>query len=129
MKNNRTNGGRQNALRLKLRVHPHLPIHVMPKNILRVVRYKVGRVSVLVQKSGLVDDDVQISALDPFYEMDVRVVKSEKCWNGIEEETMSEISREANQMNPDRQGGWLRTNWGMHRPTPVGPACILIGLV
>ena len=28
--------------------------------------------SVLVQKSGHVDDDVQISALDPFYEMDGR---------------------------------------------------------
>ena len=29
-------------------------------------------VSVLVQKSGHVDDDVQISALDPFFEMDGR---------------------------------------------------------
>ena len=28
--------------------------------------------SVLAQKSGHVDDDVQISALDPFYEMDGR---------------------------------------------------------
>ena len=28
--------------------------------------------SILVQKSGHVDDDVQISALDPFYEMDGR---------------------------------------------------------
>ena len=28
--------------------------------------------SVVVQKSGHVDDDVQISALDPFYEMDGR---------------------------------------------------------
>ena len=28
--------------------------------------------SVIVQKSGLVDDDVQISALDAFYEMDGR---------------------------------------------------------
>ena len=28
--------------------------------------------SVLVQKSGHVDDDVQISALDPFYEKDGR---------------------------------------------------------
>ena len=47
--------------------------------------------SVLVQKSGHVDDDVQISALDAFYE----VVTSEKCWNGTEEK-MPEISRQVN---------------------------------
>ena len=52
--------------------------------------------SVLVQKSGHVNDDVQISALDAFYEVDdERVVTSEKCWNGIEEK-MPKISREVN---------------------------------
>ena len=52
--------------------------------------------SVLVQKSGHVDDDVQVSALDPFYEMDGRkIVSSEKCWIGVEEK-MPEISREVN---------------------------------
>ena len=52
--------------------------------------------SVLVQTSGHVDDDVQISALDAFHErMGERVVASEKCWNGTEEK-MPEISREVN---------------------------------
>ena len=52
--------------------------------------------SVLVQKSSHVDDDVQISALDAFYEdVDERVVTSEKCWSGIEEK-MPEIPREVN---------------------------------
>ena len=47
-------------------------------------------------KSSHVDDDVQISASDAFYEMDCdRVVQSEKCWIGIEEK-MPEISREVN---------------------------------
>ena len=36
------------------------------------MRHKIGLGSVLVQKSGHVDDDVQISALDAFYEMDGR---------------------------------------------------------
>ena len=49
--------------------------------------------SVLMQKSGHVDDDVQISALDAFYEMDGRkeAVTSEKCWNGIEEKMSERI--------------------------------------
>ena len=47
--------------------------------------------SVLVQKSGHVDDEVQISTRW----MDERVVTLEKCWNGIEEK-MPEISREVN---------------------------------
>ena len=50
--------------------------------------------SVLVQKSGHVDDDVQISALDAFYEKDGRRSRYiEKCWI---EEKMPEISREVN---------------------------------
>ena len=39
-----------------------------------------------MQKSGHVDDDVQISS---------RVVTSESCWNGIEKK-MPEISTEVN---------------------------------
>ena len=53
------------------------------------------RGTVLVLKSGHVEDDVQISALDAFYEVDERVVTSEKCWSGIEEK-MPEISKEVN---------------------------------
>ena len=52
--------------------------------------------SVLVQKSGHVDDDVQISALDAFYEMDGRksryikrselneLVENLTCLNAVE---------------------------------------------
>ena len=47
--------------------------------------------SEFVQKSGHVDDDEPFSAWDAFYEMDERVLTSEKCWIGIEEK-MLEIS-------------------------------------
>ena len=52
--------------------------------------------SALVQKSGHVDDDVQISALDAFYEMDVR--KSRYIEEVLEwyRGKMPEISREVN---------------------------------
>ena len=53
--------------------------------------------SVLLQKSGHVDDDIQISALDAFHEMDGR--KSRKTRRGVRngiEEKMPEISREVN---------------------------------
>ena len=46
--------------------------------------------SVLVQTSGHVDDDVQISALDAFCEMDGRKSRH------IGEEKVPEISREVN---------------------------------
>ena len=49
--------------------------------------------SVLVQTSGHVDDDVQLSTLDPFYEMDGR--KSRYIGNGILEK-MPAIPREVN---------------------------------
>ena len=53
-----------------------------------------------MQKSRHVDDDVQIYALDPFYEMDGRrAATPAKCRTGIEEK-MSEISREVK---------WLRS--------------------
>ena len=71
MKNNRTNGGTQNDLSKKLRKHQHLPIHVVLEYRANgETRRRPG--SVLVQKSGHVDDDVRIAALDPFYEMDGR---------------------------------------------------------
>ena len=58
---------RQYDLSKRLLVHQHLPTHLLLWNILRVVTQdRPG--SVLVQKSGHVDDDVQISALDAFYE-------------------------------------------------------------
>ena len=58
--------------------------------------------SVLVQKSGHVDDDVHISALDAFCETDAR--NSRYIGEVLEwsEEKMPEISREVNYMN------WLR---------------------
>ena len=56
----------------------------------------VFRPPVLVQKSGHVDDDIQISVLDVFTKwMDERAVTSEKCWIGTEAK-MSEISGEVN---------------------------------
>ena len=54
--------------------------------------------SVLVQKSGHVDGDVQISAMHSTRRMDEEVVTSEKCWSGIEEK-IPEMSREVNWMN------------------------------
>ena len=54
--------------------------------------------SVLVQKSGHVGDDEQISVLDAIHTtrwMDERVVASEKRWISIEEK-MQETSREVN---------------------------------
>ena len=52
-----------------------------------------------------VDDDVQISALDAFYEKDGRRSRYiGECWSGIEEK-MPEISREVNEMN------WLRIGY------------------
>ena len=53
-------------------MYQHLPIHMLLWNIQRVVRHKSRPGSVLVQKSGRVDDDAQISALDAFYEEDGR---------------------------------------------------------
>ena len=67
MKNNRTNGGRHNDFSKKLRMHQHLPVHMLLWSILRDTKW-----SVFVQKSGHVDDDVQISALDVFNEKDGR---------------------------------------------------------
>ena len=61
----------------------------------KTVRLEPNGYSVLVQTSGHVDGDVQISALDALYEMDERVVTSEKCWNGIKKK-MLEISGEVN---------------------------------
>ena len=53
-------------------MHQRLPTQLLLWNVLRVVRHKSRPGSVLAQKSGHVDDDVQISALDAFYEMDGR---------------------------------------------------------
>ena len=53
-------------------VQHRLPTQLLLWNILRGMRHKVGPVSVLVLTSGHVDDDVQISALDAFYEKDGR---------------------------------------------------------
>ena len=57
-------------LNKKLRVHQRLQIQLLPWNILRVMRHKVGLGPYLCRSTGHVDDDVQISALDAFCEMD-----------------------------------------------------------
>ena len=69
MKNKRTSGGRQYDLSKKFRIHQQLPIH-MEYPTSGETPSRTG--SVLVQKSGHVDDDVQVSALDAFYEKDGR---------------------------------------------------------
>ena len=64
VKNNLTSRGRQYDLSKRLRVQQRLPTHLSSGE----TQDRPG--SVFVQKSGHVDDDVQISALDAFYEMD-----------------------------------------------------------
>ena len=57
-------------------------------SILRAVGHKDRPGSVLLQKSGRVDDDVQISALDLFYEMDgrkCRYIRQVLDWYGGED--------------------------------------------
>ena len=53
-------------------MHQRLPTHLLLWNILRVVRHKICHGPYFLKKSGRVDDDVQISVLDAFYEMDGR---------------------------------------------------------
>ena len=53
-------------------MHQRLQIQLVLWNILRVVKTQSRPGSVFVQKSGHVDDDEQISALDAFHEMDGR---------------------------------------------------------
>ena len=85
----------------KLRVHHLLQeVQLGPCmclwSILRVVRHKIGRGPYLC-KRGHVNDDLQISALDAFYEMDGRKSRHirEVLDIGIEEK-MRENSREVN---------------------------------
>ena len=72
MKNNRTHGGRQNNLSKKLRMHQHLPIHMLLWNILRVVRHKVGRGPYLCRSQVVSMMTCKISALDALYGKDGR---------------------------------------------------------
>ena len=72
VKNERTSGSRQYDLSKKLRMHQHLPIHMLLCSILRVVRHEVGRGPFLCRSWGRVDDDVEISALDLLNEKDGR---------------------------------------------------------
>ena len=47
---------------------------------------------VRVQNSGHVDDDIQVSALDVFWEIDGRKSRSsKKCWIGIEKEDAGDL--------------------------------------
>ena len=72
IKNNLTSRGRQWDLSKKLRVHCHLPIRKCLLIILRVVRHRIGRGPFLCRVQVMFDYDIQISALDAFYEMDGR---------------------------------------------------------
>ena len=102
MKNTRMNGGRQNDLSKKLRMHHHLPIHTLLWSILRVARYKLGRGPYLRRSQVMLMTTYKfLRWMRSTRRMDEGVVTSEKCWSGIEEK-MPEISREANWMN------WLR---------------------
>ena len=72
MKNNQTNGGRPNdfeqeAPNASASSDPYVALEYPARG---ETSSRPG--SVLVQKSGHVDDDVQISALDAFYEKDGR---------------------------------------------------------
>ena len=53
-------------------MHQHLPIHMLLWKHLARGETQTRPGSVLVQKSGHVDDDVRNSASDAFYEMDGR---------------------------------------------------------
>ena len=73
VKNNLTSQGKQYDLskKLRVRVQQRLQIQLLLWNPASgETQSRPG--SVLVQTSGHVDDDVQISALDAFYEMDGR---------------------------------------------------------
>ena len=70
-KNNLTSWGRQYDISKKLRVQQRFPTQQLLWNILRVVRHKVGWVRTCAEVCH-VDGDVQIYALDVFYEMDLR---------------------------------------------------------
>ena len=101
VKNNRTNGGRQNDLSKKLRMHQHLPIHMLLWSILREVRHQVGRGPYLCRSQvGLMTTFKFLRWMPSTRRMDERIVTSEKCWSGIEEK-MSEISRKVNQTELD----------------------------
>ena len=102
MKNKRTNGGRQYDLSKKLRMHQHLPIHVLLWNIRRRVKHQVGRGPYLCRTQVMLMMTYKfLRWMHYSRRVDEEVVTSEKCWSGIEDK-MLEISREVNQMN------WLR---------------------
>ena len=72
-----------------------------------MVRHTSRLGSELLQKSGHFNDDIQISALDAFYEMDGRRIRYIKEVSGFGiEEKMSEISREVGKLI--RRFWWMR---------------------
>ena len=109
MKNKRTNGGIQYDLSKKLRVHQHLPIHMLLSSILLGVRDQVGRGPFLCRSQVMLMMTYKfLRWMHSTRRMDEEVVTSEKCWSGIEEKRL-EMSREVNWMN------WLRIG---HISTP-----------
>ena len=80
MKNNLTNSRRLYDPSKKLQIHRRLHPHVYVENPASERQDRTE--PVLVQNSGHVGDDIPISALDVFYEMDGRKGRyiKKKCW-------------------------------------------------
>ena len=85
MKNNRTNGGRQNNLSKKPRMHQHLPIHMLLWSILRVVRHRVCQSPYLYRSQVMLMTTYQfLRWMHSTRRTDEGVVTSEKCWSGFD---------------------------------------------
>ena len=117
LRNNLTNGGRKYDLSKKLRTHQHLWTHVLPGNILRVAKHKVGRGPYLCRSQVMLMTTYKflrwVHSTRRMDEGVVTSVTSEKCWSGIKEK-MPEISREVNHMKWWRIGDvstLSRGNW------------------
>ena len=89
---NRINGRRQNDSSMRLRTHLYLPIHVLSRNILRVVRHKVCREPYLRRSQIVLMTTCKfLRWMHSTGRMDEGVV-TEKCWSDIEEK-MSKNSK------------------------------------
>ena len=94
MKNKRTNGGIQYDLSKKLRVHQHLPIHMLLSSILLGVRDQVGRGPFLCRSQVMLMMTYKfLRWMHSTRRMDEEVVTSEKCWSGIEEKRLEMLKR------------------------------------
>ena len=95
MKNNLTTKGRKYDLSkmLRVRVQQRLQIQLLLWNILQAVRHKIGRGPYLCRRQVMLMTTYKFRRwMHSVRWMDERVVTSEKCSNGIEE-NMLEIPR------------------------------------